>query len=231
MSNASAGSGGGSVVVGKKYDPHTGKWVNVYGTPSKGSGSSKGSKSKTKAKPKKESTKKSSKSSPSKPSTADKGNDHRSSGKDVASVVTSKAREIEYDLEGSAEVRPYRGLKAREILNFQGLGNNFSGKYFVSTVVHTINRSGYTMQLDVLRKGFEWKVATSSTSKTTRKKKVTPKKTTKKRYYTVKKGDNLWNIAKRFYGKGNLYTKIYNANKSKIKKPDLIYPGQKFIIP
>ena len=49
--------------------------------------------------------------------------------------------------------------------------------------------------------------------------------------YTVKKGDCLWNIAKKFYGDGSKYTKIYEANKDKIKNPNLIYPGQVFVIP
>ena len=49
--------------------------------------------------------------------------------------------------------------------------------------------------------------------------------------YTVKQGDCLWNIAKRFYGNGSLYTKIYNANRNKIKNPNLIYPNQVFWIP
>lgn len=49
--------------------------------------------------------------------------------------------------------------------------------------------------------------------------------------YTVKRGDCLWNIAKRFYGNGALYTKIYDANRGQIKKPNLIYPGQVFWIP
>lgn len=53
----------------------------------------------------------------------------------------------------------------------------------------------------------------------------------KVRYYTVKKGDCLWNISKKYYGKGSEYNKIFNANKDKIKNPSLIYPGQKFIIP
>ena len=51
------------------------------------------------------------------------------------------------------------------------------------------------------------------------------------RYYTVKKGDCLWNISKKYYGKGSDYNKIFNANKDKIKNPSLIYPGQKFVIP
>ena len=50
--------------------------------------------------------------------------------------------------------------------------------------------------------------------------------------YTVKAGDCLWNIAKKFYGKGGDYTKIYNANKGTIgSNPNLIYPGQVFTIP
>lgn len=49
--------------------------------------------------------------------------------------------------------------------------------------------------------------------------------------YTVKKGDCLWNIAKKFYGSGSKYTVIYNANKSKIKNPNSIYPGQVLTIP
>ena len=53
----------------------------------------------------------------------------------------------------------------------------------------------------------------------------------KTKTYTVKSGDCLWNIAKRFYGNGAQYTKIYNANRGKIKNPNLIYPGQKLTIP
>lgn len=42
--------------------------------------------------------------------------------------------------------------------------------------------------------------------------------------YTVVKGDCLWNIAKKYYGNGSQYKKIYDANKDKIKNPNLIYP-------
>lgn len=56
---------------------------------------------------------------------------------------------------------------------------------------------------------------------------TTPNTTT----YTVVSGDCLWNIAKKFYGNGSQYTKIYNANKDKIKNPNLIYPGQVLTIP
>ena len=49
--------------------------------------------------------------------------------------------------------------------------------------------------------------------------------------YAVKKGDNLSSIAKSKYGKESQWTKIYDANKDKVKNPNLIYPGQKLIIP
>lgn len=50
--------------------------------------------------------------------------------------------------------------------------------------------------------------------------------------YTVVSGDCLWNIAKRFYGSGSQYTKIYDANRGVIGgNPNLIYPGQVLTIP
>ena len=50
--------------------------------------------------------------------------------------------------------------------------------------------------------------------------------------YTVKSGDCLWNIAKKYYGNGADYTKIYNANKGTIGgNPNLIYAGQVLTIP
>jgi nucleoid-associated protein YgaU len=38
-------------------------------------------------------------------------------------------------------------------------------------------------------------------------------------------------LAKKYYGNGNMYTKIYNANKVLIKNPGLIKPGWKLVIP
>lgn len=49
--------------------------------------------------------------------------------------------------------------------------------------------------------------------------------------YTVKAGDSLWRISKRHYRKGKLYKRIYAANRSRIRNPDLIYPCQRFFVP
>jgi LysM repeat protein len=51
------------------------------------------------------------------------------------------------------------------------------------------------------------------------------------RHYTVVKGDTLWGISKHFYGQGAFWQKIYNANRDQIGNPNLIYPGQVFVIP
>ncbi|MCG7392638.1 LysM peptidoglycan-binding domain-containing protein [Microvirga sp. ACRRW] len=47
----------------------------------------------------------------------------------------------------------------------------------------------------------------------------------------ISKGDNLWRISQRIYGEGLRYTVIYGANKDQIRNPNLIYPGQVFVLP
>jgi nucleoid-associated protein YgaU len=49
--------------------------------------------------------------------------------------------------------------------------------------------------------------------------------------FIVQPGNSLWRIARRSYGEGLRYTEIYEANKDMIRDPDLIYPGQVFVIP
>ena len=49
--------------------------------------------------------------------------------------------------------------------------------------------------------------------------------------YLVKQNDNLWNIAKAIYGKGERWTVIFEANKEKIKNPDILKPGLELQIP
>ena len=45
------------------------------------------------------------------------------------------------------------------------------------------------------------------------------------------KGDTLSAIAKKFYGKASLWTKLHAANKDQVPNPDLIKPGQVLRIP
>jgi nucleoid-associated protein YgaU len=56
---------------------------------------------------------------------------------------------------------------------------------------------------------------------------VVPKITTT----TVSRGDSLWRLSQNSYGAGTRYAVIYKANKGQIRNPNLIYPGQVFVLP
>jgi nucleoid-associated protein YgaU len=51
------------------------------------------------------------------------------------------------------------------------------------------------------------------------------------RNYTVVSGDSLSKIAKKFYGDGKQWKRIFEANQDTVKNPDLIRPGQVLKIP
>jgi nucleoid-associated protein YgaU len=48
---------------------------------------------------------------------------------------------------------------------------------------------------------------------------------------TVSRGDSLWRISRLSYGAGPRYAVIYKANRKQIRNPNLIYPGQIFVLP
>lgn len=81
------------------------------------------------------------------------------------------------------------------------------------------------------------------TTSSSKKPRPTEKKEDTSQTYVVKKGDCLWNIAKKFYGSGSKWKTIYNANKTVIENEakkhgkksssngHWIYPGCKLTIP
>jgi nucleoid-associated protein YgaU len=50
-------------------------------------------------------------------------------------------------------------------------------------------------------------------------------------YILIRRGDNLWRIARRNYGRGIKYHAIFEANSEHIRNPHRIYPGQVFVVP
>ena len=83
----------------------------------------------------------------------------------------------------------------------------------------------------------------SNSTSTSSKNRNTDNKTTSSKAYVVKSGDCLWTIAKKFYGSGSKWRKIYTANKTVIENTakkygkssssngHWIYPGTKLVIP
>lgn len=47
----------------------------------------------------------------------------------------------------------------------------------------------------------------------------------------ISRGDSLWALSRLAYGDGARYAVIVNANRDKIHNPNLIYPGQTFVLP
>ena len=203
------------------YDPRTGKWTKNGG----GSSSSKSNKSGSKS------------SSNSK--SGDNLTASSSSKNDSSGQVEKKYNYIEVNtLSGTLNFIVNEDtikLKAGDTVKLNGLGKYLSGNYYVKDITRQISSSGYSHSATLIKTDVGSSLKTSTKSKDKKKpvKKVTssPSKSTAQRTYTVKKGDCLWNIAKKFYGNGSAYTKIYDANTNKIANPNLIYPGQVFVIP
>jgi nucleoid-associated protein YgaU len=52
-----------------------------------------------------------------------------------------------------------------------------------------------------------------------------------KRAVIIRRGDSLWRISRRAYGRGIRYSTLYLANTDQIRDPDKIWPGQVFTMP
>lgn len=228
--------------MAQKYDSTTGKWTYVAENPSDSNSNRRPTVSNT--------------SSNTPPDLTDTSNKETTESTNNA---TKEYIDIEDNvLVGDLQVLPDPKRKAKQTVLLQYLGKNLTGLYFVDSVTHSFSNSGYEQTLSVSRNGFGSTIKSGNAGKpitsvvpsqgglmnttndsskpstSTRPVESTPAKTTptvSTRYYTIQKGDTLWGIAVKYYGNGSQYTKIYNANKSIIKNADLIYPGQKIVIP
>lgn len=149
----------------------------------------------------------------------------------IVDVKNTKASTIVNKLSNYAKNGQYVKFVGRTIIS-NALITDFSTKYS-----NKVN-GGCSFSIEIK----EVRIAKSAYVKQKKKagtKQVTKKSTKSKRYYKVKTGDCLWTIAKKYYGSGLQYPKIYKANKSMIDKRNkgynvdkyTIYTGQKLLIP
>lgn len=149
-------------------------------------------------------------------------------------------------LEGNVTLRePDLSIEPQKTIRLEHIGSALTGLYYIEEVSIEVSSNGVTQSLKLSRNGFTDTIMMNNAVAPTDKSKVKvpggsapyekipqakiPEKSHK--VYAVKKGDNLSSIAKSKYGKESQWTKIYEANKSEVKNPNLIYPGQKLIIP
>lgn len=85
-------------------------------------------------------------------------------------------------------------------------------KAYTGTISGGLGDIAYSLEFIEARDITIKKTAVKSAAKSTKR---TAAKTTK---YTIKKGDTLWGISKRFLGYGSKWETIYNANKEIIEK-------------
>lgn len=159
---------------------------------------------------------------------------------------------LEYFEKLKAGQKPFQFIVSRQLLNGKSL---FRTNMKVSMEDYTIvEDAGEGNDIKVKIKLKQYREFGTKTVKIVKKKK-TSKKTAKKetppretenspapqapQTYTVQKGDCLWGIAKKFYGDGSQWERIYNANTGVCGKPyveggitySMIYPGDVLTIP
>lgn len=218
------------------YDPKTGEWTKSTDNSGSSSESSSGSSSSSSS----GSSSSSSSSSKGDNLSSSSSNKDESKGSVEKQYNTIEINTLSGTLNFVASEETIK-LKAGDTVKLQGLGKYLSGDYYVKDITRQVSKNGYSHSATLIKTDFGNSLKT--VSKTSAKNNNTKKESTEEkvssssssksaqRTYTVKKGDCLWNIAKKFYGNGALYTKIYDANTNKIANPNLIYVGQVFVIP
>ena len=98
-----------------------------------------------------------------------------------------------------------------------------------ATLEHKLAPGDYTLRLDQL--GGEGRPVARLETPFTRVDQPPVAGTAEVDYVVVQPGNSLWRIARRLFGAGFKYVHIYDANLAQIRDPDLIYPGQVFVVP
>lgn len=170
-----------------------------------------------------------------------------SSGQSKSPFLNPTARSASYYIEKmktlKTDKKPFQFIVTRYLPNGQPLFETNMTMVLEDFTTKEDAEEGFDILLDISLKQYieyKTKIYRPNSSNDTNQR---TEKTSEKTDYTVKSGDTLWAIAKRFYGSGILYTLIYNANKSLIESVakqrgknsssggHWIFPGTKLTIP
>jgi nucleoid-associated protein YgaU len=127
--------------------------------------------------------------------------------------------------------RAAAGATVEVYLDNEPLGSataDYSGKWFAQSS-RTVSPGRYELRLD--QRGPDGRVAQRIAVPFEQAAPESVAALAKDNSYVVQPGNNLWLIAQRSYGSGYAYTVIYTSNRSQIRDPDLIYPGQILKLP
>ena len=117
----------------------------------------------------------------------------------------------------SLELVDPMAIIATNCVDLAGFGGEVDGKYFITRVTHTISGNGYVQSLN-LRKVVSRIGAGGKEDGQKGNASIENNSAADGMEYIVKKGDNLWNLAKKYLGKGVKMKEIYEANKDEIEK-------------
>ena len=168
------------------------------------------------------STKKSGSTKSSKSSTSN------SSKNSAKGNTEKKTKTIEYNtLSGNLSLVPTNEtikLNVGDTIKIDNIGKYLSGKYYISEITRKISTSGYTLELQVYKPDFSdtMKISGSSSGKTRKVGSSNSHKTN--RTHTVKRGETIYSISKKYYKNTTSYKNIkvkstgkYLTSKSKLK--------------
>lgn len=162
----------------------------------------------------------------------------------VAETMIKKAEEHPNRAEFSGEIDKAKNLTAesKDLLEKKSYNDSINRSNEAISILNAVTIA-MDKKADELKTQGETKQEIPGADKTETAEKIvekTAEKTVEKiagfpKEYTVqynpKKRDCLWRISLTEYNDAKLWPLIYIANRDKIKDPDLIFPGQKFIIP
>ncbi len=138
---------------------------------------------------------------------------------------------VDYDAQGRTRVggRSQAGSRLVVYLDNQAAGHaeaTVSGRW-EATLAASITPGLHTLRVDQLAKNGQVTARVETPFSRAAVLSALPSESA----VIVQPGNSLWRISRRVYGEGVRFSVIYQANRDRILDPDLIYPGQIFMVP